>query len=124
MLGQYIPMIWLFGLATAAAVAILVLKPKSVGQAAAALTDKPDVSEAGAPKHKRERYSARFYLAAATFVVFEVAMVFIIPWAMLFKDLFVGTSSALVGLGMMLGFMAIVTLGLVYQWKGGSLEWD
>jgi NADH-quinone oxidoreductase subunit A len=64
------------------------------------------------------RFSVKFYLTAILFIVFDIEVVFLYPWAILFRDL------GLFGFVEMLVFMAILTLGLAYVWRKGALEWD
>ena len=82
----------------------------------------------------RERFSVRFYLVAILFIIFDIETVFMIPWAVYFKQLScfvplvndacpVGNISFF-GLGEMLVFMAILLVGFVYVWKKGALQWD
>ena len=82
----------------------------------------------------RERFSVKFYLVAILFIVFDIETVFMIPWAVYYKQL--SCSSTLVnnicpagdvsffGLGEMLVFMVILLVGLAYVWKKGALQWD
>jgi len=82
----------------------------------------------------RERFSVRFYLVAILFIIFDIETVFMIPWAVYFKQLScfvplvndacpVGNISFF-GLGEMLVFMLILLVGFVYVWKKGALQWD
>jgi NADH-quinone oxidoreductase subunit A len=64
------------------------------------------------------RMSIKFYLTAILFVVFDIEAVFVYPWAIHFRDL------GWFGLYEMLGFLAVVTVALVYVWKKGALEWE
>ena len=64
------------------------------------------------------RFSVKFYLTAILFIVFDVEVVFLYPWAILFRRL------GVFGFVEMLIFVAILTLGLVYVWRKGALEWD
>jgi NADH-quinone oxidoreductase subunit A len=64
------------------------------------------------------RLSVKFYLTAILFVVFDIEAVFVYPWAIHFRDL------GWFGLWEMLGFLAVVTVALVYVWKKGALEWE
>lgn len=69
------------------------------------------------------RFSIKFYMIALSFILFDLEVVFVVPWAISW-----GQSKAmgygLYSLGVMLIFIAILTLGLVYEWKQGGLEWD
>lgn len=60
----------------------------------------------------------KFYLTAILFVVFDIEVVFIYPWAALFKDL------GWTGFATMSTFIAALAIGLVYCWKKGALEWE
>jgi len=82
----------------------------------------------------RERISVKFYLVAILFIVFDIETVFMIPWAVYYKQLsctvdLVNNSCpaghvSFFGLGEMLVFMAILLVGLAYVWKKGALQWD
>lgn len=65
-----------------------------------------------------ERRSIRFYLIAILFVLFDIEIVFLFPWATVFRELGPG------GFFSMMTFVGILMLGLVYAWKRGALEWD
>ena len=64
------------------------------------------------------RFSVKFYLTAILFIVFDVEVVFLYPWAIVFRHL------GMFGFVEMLVFVAILTLGLGYVWRKGALEWD
>jgi NADH-quinone oxidoreductase subunit A len=65
-----------------------------------------------------KRYSVRFYLVAMIFLIFDVEVIFLYPWAVKFRELgWFGFSELLV-------FLAILVLGLGYAWKKGALEWE
>ena len=69
----------------------------------------------------RERFSVKFYLVAMLFIIFDIETVFMLPWAAAFHQL-TGIRGLL--LGEMLVFVGILTVGYVYIWKRGALEWD
>ena len=82
----------------------------------------------------RQRFSVKFYMVAVLFIIFDIETVFMIPWAVYFRQLScfvplvndacpVGNISFF-GLGEMLVFMLILFVGLVYVWKKGALQWD
>ncbi len=64
------------------------------------------------------RFSVKFYLTAILFIVFDVEVVFMYPWAVLFRPL------GMFGFVEMMVFMLVLALGLVYVWRKGALEWD
>jgi NADH-quinone oxidoreductase subunit A len=64
------------------------------------------------------RMPVRFYLVAVLFILFDIEIVFFLPWAVVFKQL------GLFGLVEMLIFILILLVGYVYVWKKGALEWE
>jgi NADH-quinone oxidoreductase subunit A len=68
-------------------------------------------------KTARERFSVKFYLVAMLFIIFDIEIVFMYPWAVKFKEL--GTA----GFIEMLVFIAILLVGYLYILKKGALEW-
>ncbi|MGH3112839.1 MAG: NADH-quinone oxidoreductase subunit A [Gaiellaceae bacterium] len=66
----------------------------------------------------RRRYAVKFYLVAILFVLFDIEMVFLIPWAVVYRKL------GVYGLVEMLVFMALLVLGLAYAWRRGALDWS
>jgi NADH-quinone oxidoreductase subunit A len=66
----------------------------------------------------RVQFPMRYYIIAMLFVIFDIEVIFIIPWAVRFQSL------GLLGLVEMLVFIAILLVGLWYAWKKGALEWD
>lgn len=69
----------------------------------------------------RERFSVKFYLVAMLFIVFDIEVVFMIPWAVAFRQL-VEMGGLLIF--EMFVFIAILGVGYVYIWKRGGLEWS
>ena len=65
----------------------------------------------------RERVSVRFYIVAMLFLIFDVEVVFLFPWAVIYDRL------ALFGLVEMLIFIGILVVGYYYAWRKGALEW-
>jgi NADH-quinone oxidoreductase subunit A len=63
------------------------------------------------------RFNIRFYVLALIFIIFDVEIVFLLPWAVVFKKL--GTFAYVEGVI----FIAILVVGLAYAWKKGDLEW-
>jgi NADH-quinone oxidoreductase subunit A len=64
------------------------------------------------------RFPIKYYLVAMTFIVFDIEVVFLYPWAVSFGML------AAFGLWAMLMFLVLITIPFVYEWKRGGLEWD
>jgi NADH-quinone oxidoreductase subunit A len=76
--------------------------------------------ECGVPSfgNARERFSVKFYLVAVLFILFDIEIVFLYPWAVAFDKL------GLLALVEMFLFIVILFIGYVYVWKKGALEWD
>ena len=70
----------------------------------------------------RQRFSIRFYLVAILFVLFDIETVFLIPWAVTYRELL--GSMGWVVIAEMLVFIGILFTGYIYAWKRGGLEWD
>jgi NADH-quinone oxidoreductase subunit A len=66
----------------------------------------------------RLKFDVRFYLVAILFIIFDLEMAFLFPWAVAFKKLGL---SALVAMAI---FMGLLGLGFIYEWKKGALEWE
>ncbi len=71
----------------------------------------------------RERYSVKFYLVAMIFIVFDVEVVFMYPWAVSFQT-FIEAGAGLGAFAVILVFILILVVGLVYDIKKGGLDWD
>ncbi|HEX3233792.1 MAG TPA: NADH-quinone oxidoreductase subunit A [Gemmatimonadales bacterium] len=69
----------------------------------------------------RERFSVKFYMVAMLFIIFDIETVFMIPWAVAFRQM-----DEIAGLLIieMLVFIVILAVGYVYIWKRGALQWD
>jgi len=66
----------------------------------------------------RMKFDVRFYLVAILFIIFDLEVAFLFPWAVAFKSL------GWFGFWSMMIFLAVLTIGFVYEWKKGALEWD
>jgi NADH-quinone oxidoreductase subunit A len=64
------------------------------------------------------RYPIRFYLVAVIFILFDIEVIFFLPWAVVFRGMGL---YAFVTMGV---FILILTVGLIYEWKVGALEWE
>ena len=117
-MNEYIPVLIMLLLAAATAVGMLVattlIGPKKE------FADKMEPFECGESPivSPKQRFSVKFYLVALFFVIFDIEAVFVYPWAVLFRDL------GLFGFIEMMIFIAILTIGLIYVWRRGALEWE
>ena len=66
----------------------------------------------------RMKFDVRFYLVAILFIIFDIEVSFLFPWAIVFGRL------GFYGFWSMMVFLAVLTLGFVYEWRKGALEWD
>ncbi len=74
----------------------------------------------------RERFSVKFYLVAMLFIIFDIEVVFMVPWAVAFfqaREHLIPLPMGFV-LADMVVFMLILAVGYVYAWKRGALQWD
>lgn len=65
-----------------------------------------------------QRFSVKFYTVAILFVLFDIEIVFLFPWSVVFRQI------GLQGLVSMALFIAVLLLGLAYAWRKGALQWD
>lgn len=66
----------------------------------------------------RMKFDVRYYLVAILFILFDLEIAFLFPWAVVLKDI------GLFGFLAMMVFLAILVVGFVYEWVKGALEWD
>ena len=66
----------------------------------------------------RAPFDVRFYLVALLFILFDLETAFLVPWAVVFRQLGV---QGLIVMGLFLG---LLTIGFIYEWKKGALEWE
>jgi NADH-quinone oxidoreductase subunit A len=66
----------------------------------------------------RMKFDVRFYLVAILFIIFDLEVAFLFPWAISFGQL------GSFGFWSMMLFLAVLTVGFIYEWKKGALEWD
>jgi NADH-quinone oxidoreductase subunit A len=66
----------------------------------------------------RMKFDVRFYLVAILFIIFDLEVSFLFPWAVAFGQV------GLFGFWSMMVFLAVLTIGFIYEWRKGGLEWD
>lgn len=115
---QYLPVLILF-LVAGAVVTLMVNTGRLLGPRNATAT-KLDAFECGNESSGSAwgRFSVKFYLTAILFIVFDVEVVFMYPWAALFKGL------GWFGFLTMFSFITALIVALAYCWKKGALEWE
>ena len=66
----------------------------------------------------RMKFDVRFYLVSILFIIFDLEVAFLFPWAAAFKDV------GVYGFWSMMVFLGVLTIGFIYEWRKGALEWD
>ena len=66
----------------------------------------------------RMKFDVRFYLVSILFIIFDLEIAMLFPWAVAFKDI------STTGFWSMMVFLAVLTIGFAYEWKKGALEWS
>ncbi len=122
MLNNYLPILIFLVIATALALVLLTLGT-TIGRFFArdpADREKLSAYECGfeAFEDSRMKFDVRYYLVAILFIVFDLEIVFLFPWAVALGSIGVA------GLLAMVVFLGILTVGFIYEWKKGALEWD
>jgi len=107
-------------LAFGAAFAVFAMAASSILAPRRPSPEKGAPYECGMPPvgNARERHSVKFYLVAMIFLLFDIEVAFLYPWAMALRDL--GSTGFL----QVLLFIAILAAGYVYVWRKGALDWD
>ena len=72
----------------------------------------------------RKKFNIRFYILAMTFLVFDVEIIFLYPWAVTYSQLEPGSGEAALFLGRILFFITTSIIAYVYAWKKGVFRWD
>ena len=118
LLSEYLPLIIFIVIATVIAGALL-LAPFVVAYKAPD-AEKLSAYECGfnAFDDARMKFDIRFYLVSLLFIIFDLEVAFLFPWAVAFRDI------GAVGFWSMIVFLFVLTVGFVYEWMKGALEWD
>ena len=66
----------------------------------------------------RMKFDVRFYLVAILFIIFDLEVSFLFPWAVAFQDI------SMVAFWSMIVFLGVLTVGFAYEWKKGALDWE
>jgi NADH-quinone oxidoreductase subunit A len=130
----YLPVLMLLGFVVTNGLLIVVLSALLKRSRPTPVKQTPYESGIPVLGDARERFSVKFYLVAILFIVFDIETVFMIPWAVYYRQLSCNEpllnnmcpagQVSFFGLGEMLVFMAILLVGLAYVWKKGALQWD
>ena len=118
LLIEYLPILLFLGVAIGMAVIMVVASMIVAPQ-------RPDAEKASAYEcgfeafdDARSRFDVRFYLVAILFIIFDLEVAFLFPWAVTLGDI------GLFGFWSMMVFLGVLTVGFIYEWKKGALEWE
>ena len=121
-LAQYIPVLMLLAAAVGFAGGTLVISVL-LGKFGKRTKAKDTAYECGKDPigEGSSRFSVKFYLVAMLFILFDIEVVFLIPWALVYRE-FLASHIAILGPGLF--FLGVLVLGLVYEMKKGALDWE
>jgi len=118
LLGEYLPILIFLGVAIALS-AVMVIASLLAGRS------HPDAEKLSAFEcgfepfgDSRRQFDVRFYLVAILFIIFDLEVAFLFPWAVSLGEI------GVFGFWSMMIFLGILTIGFVYEWKKGALEWE
>jgi NADH-quinone oxidoreductase subunit A len=118
LLADYFPILVFIGIAAVIAMAM-------VGGSLLAARQKPYAEKLSAYEcgfeafdDARRRFDVRFYLVAILFIIFDLEVAFLFPWAVSLSEI------GLFGFFSMLVFLAVLTIGFIYEWNKGALDWE
>ena len=118
LLMEYLPILLFIGIAAVVALALMVV-PMLIAPS------KPDPEKLSAYEcgfnafgDARMKFDVRFYLVAILFIIFDLEVAFLFPWAITLKE------TGAFAFWSMVAFLGVLTVGFVYEWKKGALEWE
>ncbi len=117
-LDNYLPVLLFIGVGIAVGVA-----PQILGRLLA--PHRPDAEKNSAYEcgfeafeDARMKYDVRYYLVAILFILFDLEVAFLVPWAVAMSDI------GLLGFWAMMIFLGVLVVGLIFEWKKGALDWE
>ncbi|MEC7907657.1 MAG: NADH-quinone oxidoreductase subunit A [Verrucomicrobiota bacterium] len=102
---------------------VIILASHFLGQRSRKSSIKDSAYECGIKSEGKTstRFSVKFYVTAMLFILFDIEVLFLIPWALIYRDFL---AEGLPILGPIMFFLAVLVIGLVYEIKKGGLEWE
>ncbi|MCM0043714.1 MAG: NADH-quinone oxidoreductase subunit A [Burkholderiaceae bacterium] len=117
-LQNYLPILLFIGVGIGVGVA-----PQILGRLLA--PHRPDAAKASAYEcgfeafeDARMKFDVRYYLVAILFILFDLEVAFLVPWAVAMSDV------GLIGFWAMMVFLGVLVVGLIFEWKKGALDWE
>jgi NADH-quinone oxidoreductase subunit A len=118
LLREYLPIVIFIGICLVIAIALMT-------SAMIIAVRKPDPEKLSAYEcgfdafdDARMKFDIRFYLVSILFIIFDLEVAFLFPWAISLKEV------GVYGFWSMMIFLAVLTIGFIYEWRKGALEWD
>ena len=123
MIAQYVPIVLAFAFAALVAVAMVVLTT-FLGRGRLAGARTRETFESGMPliDLSRKRVSVKFFVVAMVFIVFDVEVAFLFPWAVSVRGLLAKGDSTVLLDGLV--FLVLLAVGYVYLWREGAFDWS
>lgn len=117
-LREYLPILLFIGIAAGMAMAAILASYFVARQRPD--SEKTSAYECGfdAFDNARGQFDVRFYLVAILFIIFDLEIAFLFPWAISLSEI------GILGFWSMMAFLGILTVGFIYEWKKGALEWE
>ena len=112
LLLEYLPILVFLGIALGLGIILLLIRNPD--------PEKVSAYECGfkAFDDARMKFDVRFYLVSILFIIFDLEIAFLFPWAVAFQDI------SMIGFWSMMVFLGVLTVGFAYEWKKGALEWE
>ncbi len=120
MLQEYFPVMMFMGVAAAIGVLPVLLGMLLGPRRPDAEKNSPYECGFGAFEDARMKFDVRYYLVAILFILFDLEIAFLFPWAIMLKS---GELGAF-GFWTMMVFLGVLVVGFIYEWKKGALEWE
>ncbi len=118
LLLQYLPILIFLGIA-------IVLSGIFIGGSYLVASQRPDIEKTSAYEcgfdafdDARRQFDVRFYLVAILFIIFDLEVAFLFPWAISLGEI------GVFGFWSMMFFFGVLTIGFIYEWRKGALEWE
>ncbi len=118
MIENYLPVLIFIGIASIMGLIPLLLGLKLGPRKEDAAKDSPYECGFEAFEDARMQFDVRYYLVAILFIIFDLEIAFLFPWAVSIREV------GLIGFVSMAIFLIILTIGFIYEWKKGALDWD
>jgi NADH-quinone oxidoreductase subunit A len=115
---EYLPILLFLGIAAGLGLALMVMP--FVFAPSKPDPEKLSAYECGFPAFDdaRMKFDVRFYLVSILFIIFDLEVAFLFPWAISLGEI------GLFGFWSMVAFLGVLTVGFIYEWKKGALEWE